>query len=97
MVRATVLLPVRNGGRWLGETIQSLENQTFKDFELLVIDDDIRSLILQRTDAGSIRAHAMTKGFKTLRMDGAEKIFNGFTSVEEILRVTLEVSDANME
>ena len=39
MVRATVLLPVRNGGRWLGETIQSLENQTFKDFELLVIDD----------------------------------------------------------
>jgi general secretion pathway protein E len=65
--------------------------------ELLVIDDDIRSLILQRTDAGSIRAHAMTKGFRTLRMDGAEKIFNGFTSVEEILRVTLEVSDANME
>ena len=39
MVRATVLLPVRNGGRWLEETIQSLENQTFKDFELLVIDD----------------------------------------------------------
>jgi len=39
MVRATVLLPVRNGGRWLGETIQSLENQTFKDFELLVIND----------------------------------------------------------
>ena len=39
MVRATVLLPVRNGGRWLEETIQSLEDQTFKDFELLVIDD----------------------------------------------------------
>jgi glycosyltransferase involved in cell wall biosynthesis len=39
MVRATVLLPVRNGGRWLEETIKSLENQTFKDFELLVIDD----------------------------------------------------------
>ncbi len=65
--------------------------------ELLVIDDDTRSLILQRTDAGTIRNHAMSKGFKTLRMDGAEKIFNGFTSVEEILRVTLEVSDANME
>jgi len=65
--------------------------------ELLVIDDDIRSLILQRTDAATIRNHAITKGFKTLRMDGAEKIFSGFTSVEEILRVTLEISDANME
>ena len=39
MVRATVLLPVRDGGRWLEETIQSLEDQIFKDFELLVIDD----------------------------------------------------------
>lgn len=65
--------------------------------ELLVIDDDIRGLILQRTDAATIRNHAISKGFKTLRMDGAEKIFSGFTSVEEILRVTLEISDANLE
>jgi general secretion pathway protein E len=65
--------------------------------ELLVIDDDIRSLILQRTDAATIRNQAISKGFKTLRMDGAEKIFSGFTSVEEILRVTLEISDANLE
>lgn len=65
--------------------------------ELLLVDDDIRALILQRTDAATIRNLAITKGFRTLRMDGAEKVFNGFTSVEEILRVTLEVSDATLE
>jgi len=64
--------------------------------ELLVIDDDIRSMILQRTDSSSIRNLAITKGFKTIRMDGADKVFQGATSVEEVLRVTLEISDANL-
>jgi len=52
---------------------------------------------LQRTDSSSIRNVAITKGFKTLRMDGADKVFKGITSVEEVLRVTLEVSDASLE
>ncbi|MDZ4785110.1 MAG: type II secretion system ATPase GspE [bacterium] len=64
--------------------------------ELLVIDEEIRSLILQRTDAGTIRNQAITKGFKTIRMDGADKILQGITSVEEVLRVTLEISDSNI-
>lgn len=58
--------------------------------ELLIMDDPIRALILQRSDAGSIRNLALSNGFKTLRMDGARKVFSGLTSVEEVLRVTLE-------
>lgn len=58
--------------------------------ELLLLDDDIRSLILQRSDSGSIRNVAHKKGFRTLRQDGARKVLAGITSVEEVLLVTHE-------
>lgn len=37
--RVTVLMPVRNGERYLGEALDSILGQTFRDFEFLVIDD----------------------------------------------------------
>ena len=58
--------------------------------ELLIMDDTIRSLILQRVDSGSIKNAALQKGFMTLRMDGANKVLQGLTSVEEVLLVTHE-------
>jgi len=58
--------------------------------ELLVIDDRIRSLILQRVDSNSIRNKALEHGFATLRMDGVTKILQGATSVEEVLLATHE-------
>jgi general secretion pathway protein E len=62
--------------------------------ELLLIDEYIRPLILQRMDSNSIRAAAIKRGFKTLRMDGAEKILRGVTSVEEVLLATHEEHEA---
>jgi len=58
-------------------------------FELLVVDDDIRQLILSKTSAHIIRDAAREKGMRTLREDGWEKVVAGTTTVEEILRVTL--------
>ncbi len=58
--------------------------------ELLVIDEEVRSKILQRLDSGSIKAAAQTQGFETLRIDGARKVLEGITSVEEILLATHE-------
>jgi general secretion pathway protein E len=58
--------------------------------ELLMIDDIVRPLILQRADSNTIKAAAMRRGFKTLRMDGAEKILKGMTSVEEVIMATHE-------
>ena len=37
--RVTILVPVYNGARYLAETLNSLLVQTYKDFELLIIDD----------------------------------------------------------
>jgi general secretion pathway protein E len=56
--------------------------------ELLVIDDDVRNLIMKAADSSSIRRAAASRGMTTLREDGAEKLLAGLTTVEEILRVT---------
>lgn len=58
--------------------------------ELLMIDDEVRSLILQRVDSNSIKSSAMKRGFKTLRLDGAQKVLDGVTSLEEVLLATHE-------
>jgi general secretion pathway protein E len=57
-------------------------------YELLVVDDDIRKLILAHASTQEIRECAMKLGMKTLRQDGWRKIVEGVTTVEEIIRVT---------
>lgn len=60
-------------------------------FELLVIDEEIRSLITERISLSEIKKTALRKGLVTLRMDGAAKIKEGLTTISEVLRVTQEV------
>ena len=58
--------------------------------ELLIIDDDVRNLIMKAADSATIRRAAQAKGMNSLREDGAEKILRGQTTAEEVLRVTQE-------
>jgi general secretion pathway protein E len=58
--------------------------------ELLVVDDEIRALVMKSADAATIRRAATAKGMTTLREDGADKVLEGITTVEEVLRVTQE-------
>jgi general secretion pathway protein E len=57
-------------------------------YELLNVDDEMRQLIMKNSDASMIKALAIEKGMMTLRQDGAEKVLQGITSVEEVVRVT---------
>jgi general secretion pathway protein E len=59
-------------------------------FELLVVDDDMRRLILKKADEREIRETARKNGMKTLLEDGLEKIRMGVTTLSEIFRVTQE-------
>jgi general secretion pathway protein E len=59
-------------------------------YELFVIDEDARSLILRRASTRDIRQHAVERGMATLRMDGWKRACEGTTTVEELLRVTQE-------
>lgn len=58
--------------------------------ELLLLDDMLRTLVMQRADAATIRRAAQAKDMRTLRDDGVEKVLAGVTTVEEVLRVTQE-------
>ncbi len=57
-------------------------------FEILTTSDDIMNLILTRASAEEIREKAISEGMKTLRASGLEKIKEGITTIEEVLRVT---------
>ena len=57
-------------------------------YELLLITDRVRSLVLQRADSTAIRRAAVDEGMDTLRDDGARKVLEGVTTPEEVLRAT---------
>lgn len=56
--------------------------------ELLVIDDNIRSLVVKNADGGTIKRAAMQAGMLTLREDGVSKVLQGLTTVDELMRAT---------
>jgi len=58
--------------------------------EALLIEDDIRQMILKRASLAQIREYARVKGMRTLREDAMEKCLKGDISLEEVLRVTPE-------
>jgi len=64
-------------------------------FELLAIDDRIRQAILSKTSSNIIRQKGMGQGMRLLREDGWGKALRGLTSVEEVLRVTMETQEAS--
>ena len=61
-------------------------------YELLIIDEDIKDMIMQRLPSSKIKEKAVEKGMKTLVESGWEKVKLGVTTPSEVLRVT-EIED----
>lgn len=59
-------------------------------FEVMVISDAIRELIMQRADADQIREQAIKEGMVTMYEDGLRKALQGVTSIHEVMRVIQE-------
>ena len=59
-------------------------------YEVLEINEEIRSIIIKETPTGEIEAQAKKDGMLTMIEDGFIKAVQGITSIEEILRVTKE-------
>ncbi len=57
-------------------------------YELLLLNEAVRPLILQRAAASTIAQRAIENGMRTLRADGWNKVRHGITTVEEVLRVS---------
>jgi type IV pilus assembly protein PilB len=57
-------------------------------FELLVVNDTIRALITERAPTVVLRQKAVELGMVTLREDGLRSIFDGDTTIEEVVKYT---------
>lgn len=57
-------------------------------FELMIFDDDIRRLIGGKADSTAIKQAAVAKGMVTLKQEGAERVLQGHTTLEEVMRIT---------
>ena len=59
-------------------------------FELLLMSQSMKSLVLNTADANLIKQQAIAEGMITLRQDGAMKVLQGITTIEEVYRVSHE-------
>ncbi len=58
-------------------------------YEVMPISTEIRDLILRNATTNEIQDAACSQGMKTLRQNALQKVIDGVTTVEEVLRVTL--------
>ena len=64
-------------------------------FEIMIVDDEIKRLILKTSDANQINELALKRGMITLQKDGIDKVLAGITTTEEVLRVTRSLNRAD--
>jgi len=76
-----------------GKGCDSCNNTGYKGriglFELMVMNDDLRDMIMQNATSDELRAKAVSYGMITLRDYGKQFVFDGFTTAEEIVRETV--------
>ena len=61
-------------------------------FEMLIPDHEIRDLVMNKASSEEIELQAISKGMRTLRQDGLEKIKKGITTIDEVMRATQEIA-----
>jgi len=79
---------------WRGKGCARCKNTGFTGrigiFELLLVTDEIKELVTAKRPANEIKKSALSGGMRTLFDDGMQKIKDGSTTIEEVLRVTKE-------
>ncbi|MFM7808108.1 MAG: GspE/PulE family protein, partial [Planctomycetota bacterium] len=59
-------------------------------FEIMVLDDTLRELIMQQANTSVLRAEARKRGMRTLREIGLISIYDGQTTIDEVVRETID-------
>jgi len=59
-------------------------------YEILVMNEAVRALIMQKAPADMVKQKLLASGWKSMRQDGWQKVAMGITTPEEVLRVTME-------
>jgi general secretion pathway protein E/type IV pilus assembly protein PilB len=81
-----------DGKLWKGTGCRACRQSGYRGrtgiHELLINNDVIKELIVQRVSAGVVRHEALKAGMITLRQDGWRKVINGTTTIDEVARTT---------
>lgn len=56
-------------------------------YELLILDEEIKTAVVRRAPSGEVRALAIARGMKTLKQDGLDLVRSGVTTIEEVFRL----------
>jgi len=59
-------------------------------FEIMVLDDEIRGLVMKHASSNILRSESRKRGMRTLRESGLLTLYDGVTTIEEIVRETLQ-------
>jgi len=59
-------------------------------FEIMVMDDRLREMVMQRSSTNALRQVAVERGMRTLRQAGMLHIYDGVTTIEEVVRATID-------
>ena len=77
---------------WRGAGCENCRQQGYQGrkgiYELLIVTEALRPLVMNRANASTIAQRAIENGMRTLRTDGWNKVKAGVTTIEEVLRVT---------
>ncbi|MFN3244879.1 MAG: GspE/PulE family protein [Planctomycetota bacterium] len=81
-----------DGKLWVGKGCDECFRSGFSGrtaiYEVMPIDTVVQEQIINKATASEIKRGALERGLRTLRMDGINKLMNGMTTPEEVLRVT---------
>ena len=59
-------------------------------FEVLIVDDEARAAIVAKKDASEIKKIAVKNGMRSIFENGIEKVREGITTIDEVIRVIKE-------
>ena len=62
-------------------------------FEFMLMTEEIQDLIVKRAPLSEVRNAALASGMKALKQDGFQKVLEGMTTVEEVMRVVFTAGE----
>ena len=78
---------------YYGKGCETCNNTGYKGrlglYEIMLLDDDMRDMIIKHASTQVLRMEARKRGMRTLRSAGLLAIFDGITTIEEVVRETI--------
>ncbi len=58
-------------------------------FEIMLLDDNLRDMIIKKVSTNVLRSEARKMGMRSLRESGLLSIYDGVTTIDEVVRATV--------